>query len=674
MRVVAVPQAVLSEHFQERMKGRRLKSAVFLTYQLDPGFFELEVLPVFLDLALSHAAPIKHVQLEQALVGLRVAVYYDANGLVPSDSGSARLDVRRIPVRHRTGIFHPKNVFALVESKEADADGYHAKALLVASLSANLTRSGWWENVEACHVEEIEEGTRTRLKDDLASFLESVARRTQGDREAIRDVLRFLRSTEQRRARTRSEVLHPHFYAGGQSVADFLDAMAGPQLRGCCLEVISPFFDDAGDCGPLRELVERFDPTETRVFLPRSNAGEALVRPDLYEAVRSMPDVSWARLPKDATRLSHREDAGHRYVHAKVYRFFSQRPKREICFIGSANLTSAGHSAGGNVETGFLVECPTPRAPEFWLQPDSRRPTEFCAQKEGDDTATGRATRLDLRYDWAHARAEAWWNDSKPSPSLHVLARGVEIVSFHGLAPREWVRLSADDSARVQQALSETSLFQVIGDLEREALLLVQEEGMAKKPSLLLQLSTAEILQYWSLLTPEQRNAFIETRAPELALTVEGAELMTRAKIALEQETLFQRFAGYFHAFGLLERDVRAALDDENLPHADYRVFGKKYDSLGTLLDRLRGDQAMDAVDRYVVVLCARQLCDALRKDYPDYWKNSAEHVLELERNLTEASAIRAELVRRNGGEFETFLAWLEPWFLRRAEPMEAPA
>jgi hypothetical protein len=48
-----LPRAVLSVHFQERMSGRRLRSAVFLTYQFDPGFFEQEVLPVFLDVSLS---------------------------------------------------------------------------------------------------------------------------------------------------------------------------------------------------------------------------------------------------------------------------------------------------------------------------------------------------------------------------------------------------------------------------------------------------------------------------------------------------------------------------------------------------------------------------------------------------------------------------------------------
>jgi hypothetical protein len=104
--VADIPRAVLSEQFQERMQGKRLVSAVFLTFQLDAGFFEQEVLPVFLDVPLSHATAIRLVQIEAALRELpgNIAIYYDANGLVTGDAGSAKLDVKRIPVQHRNRV------------------------------------------------------------------------------------------------------------------------------------------------------------------------------------------------------------------------------------------------------------------------------------------------------------------------------------------------------------------------------------------------------------------------------------------------------------------------------------------------------------------------------------------------------------------------------------------
>jgi hypothetical protein len=138
-----IPHAVLSEHLEEQIRGRRLLAAVFLTFRFDPGFFEEQVLPVFLNVPVSHATAIKLVQLDDALktVPHGIAVYYDQNRLVP-EVGSGRLDTRRIAVRHRTGIFHPKNVFALVEEVEPDENGHRAKALLVTCVSANLTRAG----------------------------------------------------------------------------------------------------------------------------------------------------------------------------------------------------------------------------------------------------------------------------------------------------------------------------------------------------------------------------------------------------------------------------------------------------------------------------------------------------------------------------------------------------
>lgn len=512
------PHAVLSEHLQERMNGRRLRSAVFLTYKFDPSFFEEEVLPVLVDVPLSHAVAIRLVQIEDVLRDLPgdIAVYYDANGLAAGDGGSARLDVRRIPVQHRTGIFHAKNVFLLVESEDGDEEGHHAQTLIVASLSANLTRAGWWENVEACHVEEVAEGDKTRLKGDLAGFLEKLQRKTsaQGEHRALREMLAFLRGVSIRLQKSVSGRLHTHFYGGSESVADFLDQTAGHLLRGAYLEVISPYFDDATFCNPLEQLIHHFQPREVRVFLPRSASGEGLCRQELYESVRALPGVQWGRLPKDILRLGSSDDAGERFVHAKIYRFFTQNPKREICFVGSANLTSSAHQKGGNVETGFLVDLIPPRRPEFWLSPHDRRPAEFHVRTEDDASAASDGTRLNLRYHWDRAVAEVLWDATGESPELRIEARGIQICTVPPLQSGRWTELAAETAQRIADVLPETSLFRVHTESSTPALLLVQEEGMSHKPSLLLSLSVADILRYWSLLTVAQRAAFLELRGP----------------------------------------------------------------------------------------------------------------------------------------------------------------
>ena len=672
-----IPHAVLSEQFEERMQGQRLRAAVFVTYQFEPGFFEQEVLPVLLDVPLSHAVTIRLVQLEDALRHVEgdIAVYYDANGLVRGDEGSAKLDVRRIPVQHRHGIFHPKNVFLLVEAEKQDEEGHRPQTLIVASLSANLTRSGWWENVEACHIEEIAEGDRTRLKDDMASFLEFLRNKTlaQTEHRGIREILGFLRRVDLRLQKSSSGQLHTHFYRGTESVPDFLDQVAGSVIRGAYLEIISPYFDDADSSSPLEELIERFQPKEVRVFLPRSINGDVACRPTLYHAVRRLPAVAWGRLPKEFVRLGKGVDAGERRVHAKVYRFFTQSPKREVCFVGSANLTSAAHQLGGNVETGFLVDLVPPRRPDFWMATDGRVPTDFQVRKEDEASAASGGTRLNLRYHWGRNQAETFWDAPNASPPLTVKARGIEIVSLLVLTSRTWTVLHENIAESIASCLTETSLFEVHGEAQEPGLLLVQEEGMANKPSILTSLSVTDILRYWALLTVEQRAAFLEARMPEVALHGAGADLMARARIVAEGETLFDRFAGVFHAFGCLERDIRAALDAGRDKDVEYRLFGKKYDSLGSLLDRIGtpGDDRKD-VDQYVIVLCARQLCQELKRDYPDAWASHATDVRQLEERFASLSTIRDQLIASNSGDFEQFLNWFERWFLRRAFPVEA--
>ena len=118
---------------------------------------------------------------------------------------------------------------------------------------------------------------------------------------------------------------------------------------------------------PLKSLIKAFNPKQALVFLPRDRNGDVLCSPEVYKWVQDQDGVAWAALPPEITRVGKSQDATTRTVHAKVYRFFSKRPAREIIFVGSVNLTSAAHQRGGNLETGILVEVPVNRAPDWWL-------------------------------------------------------------------------------------------------------------------------------------------------------------------------------------------------------------------------------------------------------------------------------------------------------------------
>ena len=679
------PSAVLSEHFQERMQGRHLVSALFTTFRFEPGFFETDILPAFFDVPLSHAAPIKRVQLEETLRSLpgHIAVYYDPHGLV-AEGGSAKLDIRRIPIQHRTGIFHPKVVFALIEADEADEKNHRPRTLLCACLSANLTRAGWWSNVEAAHVEELAEGEHTTLRKPLLDFLDGLIKEAEYRRanetlrqehSALWDIRQFLLSTSQRENRSVSGRLLTQFHNGYEAVSlpDFLvDATRGA-LSGMCLEVIAPYLDEAAESEPLQALMDRFQPKEVRVFLPRNDRGEALCSDALYTWLRKQPDTTLGTLPTDLLRLSKQEGAKHRTVHAKVYRFFDPtKGGREILYVGSANLTRPAFrltGAGGNVEAGFVVEATSAGKPDFWLESDTRRPAGFAPRGEDEGCASSGGTLLVVRYTWNRQEAAVLWGGESASPKLSVEHGGVCIFQVADLAPRSWVVLGKEDAARLERTLHSTSLLQVRGEKPEPALLLVQEEGMSHRPSLLLDLSPAEILRYWSLLSVEQRAAFIEAHA-----RMPGDDDPMTAKVVLQpvQESLFDRFAGIFHAFSCLEERVRQALEDRKFKEADYRLFGKKYDSLGSLLARVvasveKGEG--DRVDQYVMGLCAKQTLRELERAYPAYWAEHESDIRELNTQLKALMKTRDGLAAANA-EMPEFLKWFEKWFLRRAESM----
>ncbi|APV51640.1 hypothetical protein BWI17_19250 [Betaproteobacteria bacterium GR16-43] len=659
------------------MKGRRLHSAVFTTFEFDPTFFEQEIIPSLLDIAFSHATSMRLVQLEDHLKNVPggIAVFYDAQHVSPSDSGSSRLDIRRVPVRHTKGVFHPKIALLLVEDLEPDEGGHHARTLLVACLSANITRAGWWSNLEAGHIEEIREGDKTSLKVDLLPFiailLDAVRDRNLPQPE-LEGIKKFLGRTEKRTHRSVEGRLLPQFYGGHSSVVDFLADRAGEALNGCYLEVISPYFDKAPTCKVLQALVDRFAPREVRVFLPRNDSGENLCRDDFHASVSEIANVYWSVLPADALSMGGGERTKKRFVHAKVYRFFSRNPSREIVFVGSANLTTPAHERG-NIECGLLIEVEAPKRPDFWLTRDSAARNAFAQSiEDGLEADLDAYCPLDVRFDWRSRKGELYWDSRLPSPPLKLQANGVLLGEMPSLPSKQWVALGEAISLALKECLERSSLLEVARPDKPVAHVLVQEEGMWGKPSLLKSLSTADILKYWSLLTAEQRAAFIAERSAEIKSLGLGNDLVIPLAKIIDRDTVFDRFAGIFHAFGCLERDVAKSLREGQEKIADYRIFGVRYDSLGSLLARIEaeaGEADRDA-ERYVMLLCAKQMCRELKHEFRDYWASRSKEAAQLESQIDRLDSLRQRVIEAGSAddtEFPAFLTWFDQWFLKRA-------
>ena len=193
---------------------------------------------------------------------------------------------------------------------------------------------------------------------------------------------------------------------------------------------------------------------------------------------------------------------------------------------------------------------------------------------------------------------------------------------------------------------------------------------MAQKPSLLFQLSVSDILEYWSQLSAQQRAAFWERRWQFFRSEEGGPDC---PPLEDPKRSLFDRFAGIFHAFSNLERQVREALVPKRGRRSDAtcRIFGCKYDSLSQLLESAKSTPDLGDVTRYVIWLTAHQMVHELRREHAEFFDEYRQEAAKLDEVLRYREDLRAKLAAGPGGMGE-FLTWFEPHFVRRAEPLEA--
>ena len=675
------PSAVLSQRVVEVLKERRLRSAVFTTYTFDPGFFELEVLPLLFPQSFSQVEKVKLLQLEDAMRNVdHVAVYYDQNAL-SQDATPARLDYRRIDVRRRGGVFHPKLAFFLLDEQN-EIDKSTAKtyqSLVIACLSANLSRSGWWENVECAHIVEIPDRALSPNPIPYRSDLLAMLRRIRAcgtdeeDHSALESIRLFLRNRVANASSGPARVSgrwNTRVFGGERQfgISDWLAALKLSNFE-WNLEIISPFFDSQG-AHPLERMTHTIQPQETRVYLPRASDGSALVTERAYESVSVLDGVKWSKLPNQITQRSGGsagERFAPRYVHAKVYRLWNSKGK-EIVLIGSANCTSSAHSHGGagNLEAAFLVDVGKPRRGqnEWWLQPldqdVERFAEELPSESDGLDVSP---LGVSIRYDWG-TRELAVRLDRRQTRPLSVSNNsGSHLFNIESTDEKQWCELDANAANLMRKSLPSSS-FVVLNYADKQWRVLVREEGMAHRPSILSELSPDEILEYWSLLDAEQRAEFLERHAA-FDEEIEGLPALSSDIENASEETVFDRFAAVFHAFGCLKRHIESSLQNGRLDEAELRLLGAKYDSLPELLSKLLNRKDGDPIQSYVSFLTAKQLRDSLEQQHCKFFSDRTGLAKRLDQLIRKGLDQRERIFEPGDQQSRDFLEWFEPVFLR---------
>ena len=682
MQSAVIPMRVLTEQVADAIKGRRVRSGVFTTFSFDPGFFELNILPVLFDQPFSQPDKVRRLQLEDALRTIdHLAVYYDRRALA-QDGEPAQLDYRRLDVSRDTGYFHPKVILLLVdehdEAGDAPADnGRNAeparKALIIGILSANLTRAGWWENVECAHIEEIKDSTvgdeRYSFRPDLLPLLQRVRQSASDgdDQSALDGIIAFLSARPQHNSleKNTSGGRYRTRIFGAQSQTKLSDWLRQLEFdsEALNLEVISPYFDPQG-VGPLGDLIDALQPREVRVFLPSEPDGALLVTKATYEAIAALSNTRWVRLPGEVTNRGRDEKSERlapRRVHAKVYRLW-KRGGPDLLLVGSPNLTSAGHSpaTAGNLEAAFFVDITNiGNHRRWWLEPFEQAADRFApAPPEEADGLDEVGLDLSLQFDWGAKQLSYYLKESTADELRVLTTAGQPLAIVDGPKFGRWTPLGPPAWSRMEEILLSTS-FLLIEHLGKSWRILVREENMGHRPSLLTQLTPEEILEYWSLLTPHQRTQFLEVHVLD---QVEGLPV-ARVEQLRARNTLFDRFAGIYHAFACLERAVDTALEDGRDNEADARLLGAKYDSLPNLLRKTLDRPEVDPILNYVTFLCARQLRQELGQRHCEFFSQRKEHVQRLDKLLEHLPTLRNS-IELDDAHADRFLQWYETAFL----------
>ena len=276
------------------------------------------------------------------------------------------------------------------------------------------------------------------------------------------------------------------------------------------------------------------------------------------------------------------------------------------------------------------------------------------------------------------------WDGQEPPVSVTLDGGGAPLFSLTFERSGEWVALAEEHAKRLEQLLQSTSFVTASADGFDPTLLLVWEEGMPQKPSLLFTLSATDILRYWAQLTTEQRMAFLERRGREIEAAAKELGIDVPVKPAAP-DSVFSRFAGIYHSFGALEREVCESIADRRWLNVEFRLFGRRFDSLGSLLEKVETDDAgLGTVERYVLALCAKQLLTEIAKSPSPDRKIAAAYEELGDRYRPQLRSVRERVDRLidalrpkavgDSADMVKFSVWFELHFLTRATRSEGTA
>ena len=618
---MAIETEVISNKLSELLDNRDVLAAAFTTYTFEPEFFELEVIPLLIDseIAFSSDERVKQFQVREALrlANVPLEVFYDLNLARLEASVSPAMQYLCHGVSHGNSAFHAKLNLILVHDPQEDSE-----SLLVGAGSNNLSRAGWWDNIECQHWEEVKPKGASRrflnrLLEDVAYLQSQQHLHPSDDDNALLRIATYLKSC---RASNDADAVGYYGIAPEQHLnfRKFLTQHARRHwsYSNWTLEIISPFFaDDAKNME--HQFFYELGVKGIHLLLPKDQEGIPTCQKAYFDHIDEQDDIHWAEWTAEPAKQLGVNGDLFRRLHAKVYHFYNK--VQSWAFVGSINFS---HKAmWDNIEAGFFVKLESAGPLLKPIKNTSaievfRDPTELLPGAD-DNLSQLRLPQIHLAYDWLEKKLTGI-TEKHHSYTINLLTpEGAKAVSAWNITGTP--RTFEGNTDALEALLKNGSLIKVGGHLSRsgepfpEHRLLLQQTGWSHKPMDLPDLTPEQILAIYAGMSVERRQLLM-LNASIRKLIIEGtAGEMTATDDDISVEQFFSEYAEIFYAFRKLKEQLQEAHDDEKWSRLDYYLSGSGMDSLPALVERITTtkndeEKTHSGVTIYLLLLCCKEI------------------------------------------------------------------
>jgi hypothetical protein len=399
---------ILGEKLKEEINGRRIKAALFHSFNFDPDFFENYLLPLFLP-----DIPFGDNKIQNTILWKKyqnelppVTVYCDFHAKAQK---GIHLDyiVRTVDIIKVNGVkpcFHPKHSSILLDDD----------TLLLFIGSNNLTEAGWCSNLEGVNFFKLKSGEYfpREFKNQIRNFNKEIPSQNYNEHSPADDLMEsFFRKKIGYTDEVDFKLLNSKDFREENNMSYFGSFLSNLCLEGNDgipfkkIEIVSPYYSSG--ISMFETLIQTTNCSDISCSIPFENSDFVALEQTLFDNANEL-GINWKAIK------GMNETKGHRFNHSKIYQFLGE--KKVFILAGSINFTNMawkGIRQGGNYESAILYTLPAEEFESILID----YPTDnlsFSGAKPEENLIDGREDAFDLSFviDWVSKEIEIVNNKS----------------------------------------------------------------------------------------------------------------------------------------------------------------------------------------------------------------------------------------------------------------------